>query len=191
MSGASLAGKALLAMPMLQDPNFRDAVVLICHHDEDGCMGLIVNRPLELHLEQVLDDLGLYDDAGDAPRKAHRATPVFEGGPVDTHRGFVLHDGWHVYESTMQIDSDLHLSASRDALAAIARGDGPEHFLFILGYAGWGAGQLEAEIADNAWLIAPVSHRLLFTEPPENRWNHAAQCMGVDRAQLSSQIGHA
>ncbi|MDX8402013.1 MAG: YqgE/AlgH family protein [Mariprofundaceae bacterium] len=199
MSVPTLAGKALLAMPTLDDPNFRDAVVLVCHHDDEGCMGLIVNRPMALTLEQVLDDLGLYPDEAEAAglpelaldRAVHRNTPVFEGGPVDPHRGFILHDGWHGYESTMQVTSELHLSASRDALEAIARNAGPEHFLFLLGYAGWGAGQLAREIAENAWLIAPVSQRLLFQEPPEARWDFAARCMGVDRAQLSSQIGHA
>ncbi len=194
-----LTGQALLATPSLTDPNFRDSVVLICHHDEQGAMGLIVNRPRELALEQVLDELGMYPDEDEArklspqqlDRSRHREIPVFEGGPVDPFRGFVLHDGWHVYEATMQITSELHLSASRDVLRAIARNQGPEHFLFLLGYAGWASGQLEQELAENSWIVAPATHHLLFIEPPEGRWEYAARCIGVDRGQLSDQIGHA
>ncbi len=182
-----LAGQILLASPSLQDPSFRDAVVLVCHHDDDGCMGLIINRPRAIGIADVLEDLGI-----DLTRPTNDALPcVYEGGPVDDFRGFVLHDGWHIYESTMQITPELHLTASRDVLEALGRGDGPEHFMLILGYAGWHAGQLESELSNNDWLIAPASHHIVFQEPPDRRWELAARCMGIERSQLSSQVGHA
>jgi len=183
-----LTGQLLLATPSLQDPSFSDSVILICHHDEEGCMGLMINRPQEIILPDVLVDLGieakpeLYDETQQR---------VYEGGPVDAFRGFVLHDGWDIYDSTMQISEELHLSSSRDVLEDLARGEGPEHFMFILGYAGWHAGQLEQELANNDWLIAPASHHILFQEPPEMRWDFGARCMGIDRSQLSNQVGHA
>jgi len=186
---SSLEGQLLLAMPSLGDPNFNDSVVLICHHDADGCMGLIINRPRELMFSEVLDDLAI--DMNEPGRNEASIRRVFEGGPVDDHRGFVLHDGWHIYDSTMQVTEELHLTASRDILESLAAGDGPEHFLMILGYAGWQAGQLEQELADNDWLVAPASHHIIFSEPPEGRWDFGARCMGFDRNHLSSEIGHA
>ncbi len=185
-----LAGQLLLATPSLSDPNFRDAVVLVCNHDENGSMGLIINRPRDISLLDVLNDLDIptTDSPGEAANLNRR---VFEGGPVDEFRGFILHDGWHIYESTMQVTPELHLTASRDVLEELGRGEGPEHFMMILGYAGWAAGQLENELAENDWLIAPASHHIVFHEPPEQRWAFGARCMGVERAQLSSQIGHA
>ena len=185
-----LAGQLLLATPSLQDPNFKDAVVLICHHDEDGCMGLIINHPRQTSVQDVLTELGIRS------RQLQHETSidlhqVFEGGPVDEFRGFVLHDGWHIYESTTQITPELHLTASCDVLEELAVGEGPEHYLLLLGYAGWAAGQLESELTNNDWLVAPASHQIIFQEPPEQRWNFGARCMGIDRAKLSNQIGHA
>jgi putative transcriptional regulator len=185
-----LAGQLLLATPSLQDPNFKDAVVLICHHDEDGCMGLIINQPRQISVLDVLTELGIQSKQAqcEAGSDIHQ---VFEGGPVDEFRGFVLHDGWHIYESTTQITPELHLTASRDVLESLALGEGPEHYLLLLGYAGWGAGQLESELVENDWLVAPASHQIIFQEPPEQRWNFGAHCMGIDRAKLSNQVGHA
>ncbi|MDQ6981856.1 MAG: YqgE/AlgH family protein [Mariprofundus sp.] len=185
-----LAGQILLASPALDDPNFRDAVVLICHHNAEGCMGLIINRPRQIDVFEVLHDLGIC--MPDIRFDMHNHLPrVFEGGPIDDFRGFVLHDGWNIYESTMQISQELHLTASRDVLEDLGDGDGPEHYLLILGYAGWQAGQLERELSNNDWLIAPASHHIVFQEPPEERWNLGARSMGIERSQLSSQVGHA
>jgi len=184
-----LTGHILLASPTLQDPCFKDGVVLVCHHDQEGCMGLIINRPRDLSVQEVLGDLDISVEPDLAQNQSFPR--VFEGGPVDDFRGFVLHDGWHIYESTMQITSELHLTASRDILEDLGRGNGPEHFLLILGYAGWHAGQLEQELADNDWLIAPASHHIVFQEPPDSRWTFGARCMGIERGQLSDQIGHA
>jgi len=186
----NLSGQLLLATPALQDPHFRDTVVLICHHNEQGCLGLIINRPRHIRVGEVLEDLGLLADTPETSQH-NREQSVHEGGPLDSFRGFLLHDGWDIYDSTMQITPELHLTASRDAMEDLAHGNGPEHFMFMLGYAGWDAGQLEQELAENSWLIAPVSHHIIFQEPPESRWDFAARCMGIKRSQLSSQIGHA
>ena len=189
-----LAGQLLLATPSLHDPSFADTVVLVCHHDSEGGMGLIINRPQQITIPDVLEDLGI-ETEGKSPSNVEEKEGiqhVFEGGPVDSFRGFVLHDSWHVYESTMQISEELNLTSSRDVLEELARGEGPEHYMLILGYAGWGAGQLEQELTDNDWLIAPASHHIVFQEPPEQRWAFGARCMGIDhREQLSDQIGHA
>lgn len=180
----SLTGNLLLAMPSLQDANFSDSVVLLCHHDHEGSMGLIINRPQDISVSAVLDDMQLNGIR-------HPEQPTFEGGPVEPFRGFVLHDSWHVYDSTLSVTQDIHLTTSRDVLEEIARGEGPEHFMLLLGYAGWEAGQLEEEINRNDWLISPADSQLVFHAPSDQRWTLGAQAMGVNKAQLSSQIGHA
>jgi len=185
-----LNGHILLATPALQDPRFRDSVILICQHNEHGALGLIINRPRNILTGDVFKDLGIADQQSDQYTDQHTA-PVYEGGPMDEFRGFLLHDGWNIYDSTMQISPELHLTSSRDALEELARGEGPEHFMLILGYSGWDAGQLEQELAENSWLIAPASQQILFQEPPEARWDYAARCLGIERSHLSSQIGHA
>jgi len=185
-----LTGQLLLASPALLDPGFKDAVILICHHDDEGSMGLMINRPRAITIDDVLNDLDI--EIENQPKQPVASQPsVFEGGPVDDFRGFVLHDGWHIYESTMQITPELHLTSSRDILEALGQGNGPEHFMLILGYAGWQAGQLEHELSNNDWLIAPSSHHIVFQEPAAGRWDFGARCMGVDRNHLSNQIGHA
>lgn len=185
----SLTGQLLLAMPTLEDPNFSDSVVLLCHHDADGCMGLIINRPQELTVATVLEDLGCTSveptGSGD-----WRERQTFAGGPLDPFRGFVLHDGWHIYESTMQVSTELHLTASRDVLEDIASGNGPEHFMLILGYAGWGAGQLDAELAHGDWIVVPASTNAVFTKDPAQLWRtlvqpRSLQIVTLDRRTLS------
>jgi putative transcriptional regulator len=185
-----LTGQLLLAAPALLDPGFKDAVILICHHDDAGCMGLMINRPRVITLTDVLTDLNI-ETKNQSQQPPSSQPNVFEGGPIDDFRGFVLHDGWHIYESTMQITPELHLTSSRDILEALGQGNGPEHFMLILGYAGWQPGQLENELAQNDWLIAPSSHHIVFQEPAAGRWDFGARCMGVDRNHLSNQIGHA
>ncbi|MDQ6968927.1 MAG: YqgE/AlgH family protein [Mariprofundus sp.] len=191
MQLSQLTGQLLLASPSLLEPGFKNAVILICHHDDKGCMGLIINRPRDISIADVLTDLDIETVSPTGKQRDQSENKVFEGGPVDDFRGFVLHDGWQVYESTMQISSELHLTSSRDVLEALGHGEGPEHYMLILGYAGWQAGQLEAELSNNDWLIAPASHHIVFQEPPAGRWDFGARCMGIDRNHLSSQIGHA
>jgi len=188
---SELTGKLLIASPSLQDTNFRRSVVLVCQHDEEGCMGLVVNRPKPLTVHEVLHDLAIPEHGPDHERSQLRTRHVYEGGPVDVIRGFILHDAWHVYESTMIVNDELNLTASRDILEAIGLGEGPEHYLMMLGYAGWGTGQLEQELLHNDWLIAPASPRILFQEKAEQRWEFGIRCMGIDPAHLSDQFGHA
>jgi len=184
MQASELKGKLLLAMPTLKDPNFADGVVLLCHHDREGSMGLLINRPQDITVGAVLEDMRLKSG-----KLADR--PTFEGGPVEPFRGFVLHDGRQIYESTLKVTPEIHLTTSRDVLEELARGGGPEHFMLVLGYAGWGSGQLEDEINRNDWLIVPSSSHLVFRCPPEQRWIAGAQAVGITKAQLSDQVGHA
>lgn len=154
-------------------------------------MGLVINRPQTVTVHDVLKDLSLdvRPEAAKSWQDYHALS--FEGGPIDPFRGFVVHDGWQIYESTMQVTPEIHLTASKDILEELAAGNGPEHFMLLLGYAGWGEGQLEQELANSDWLITSVNQHLLFQTPPEHRWMLAARSMGVDKSHLSSQAGHA
>jgi len=188
-----MVGKVLLATPSMQDSFFKDSVVLLCHHDDEGSMGLVLNKPSEITVFDVLDDLGLFDTPM-ARGQAHMRwgeTPVYEAGPVDTYRGFVLHAESKVYDSTMCIHDDLYLTTSRDVLEALAQGHGPTHFRLLLGYAGWSAGQLEQECMENDWMFSPATHTLVFDTEATEQWSMAAASIGVNRGQLISQVGHA
>lgn len=182
----SLAGQLLLAMPTLSDPNFSRSVVLVCEHNAEGALGLVVNRPLRLQLGQILDQLKLEHSGADIA-----ALPVFAGGPVETQRGFVLHDSPADFIDSLQIGDALAVTASETVLAAIVRSAGPRRFMVALGYAGWSAGQLERELAENAWLSVPSSPRLIFDTAVEERWRQAAARIGVDLDRLSGEAGHA
>jgi putative transcriptional regulator len=172
-------------MPGLQDENFRQTVTLLCEHSDKGALGLVINRPTDLKLTEMLDQMsiehgGMADDG-----------IVFWGGPVQPERGFVLHQGPGGWDSTLQVEDDLFITTSRDVLGAIGRGEGPNHYLVMLGYAGWGEGQLEHEILDNAWLNAPLDTSVLFSVPAPERWQAATRLLGVDISHLSSQVGRA
>jgi putative transcriptional regulator len=187
MSGASpsLANQLLVALPSLADPNFARSVTLLCQHDGDGAMGVMVNRPSEYTLGDVLDQMGIAtDDDG------LRAQPVLAGGPVHPERGFVLHDG-HAWDSSLEIADNLFLTTSRDVLEALAVGTGPRSATVALGCAGWGAGQLEHELAENSWLTTPADRGVLFSVPLTERWQAAASQIGVDLARLADYSGHA
>lgn len=176
----------LIAMPSLQDDNFRQTVSLLCEHNEEGAIGLVVNRPTELKLSTMMEQLGLAVDT-----LADTEHVVFWGGPVQTERGFVVHGKPGGWESCMTVADDLFITTSRDILNAISEGKGPKQFFVTLGYAGWGAGQLEAEILQNAWLNTPASARVLFAEPPPNRWQAATRLLGLDVMHLSGSVGRA
>jgi len=186
-----LAGTLLIAAPKLQDVHFAQSVVLLCHHDEQGAMGLVINRLRNVSMLELLQELGIHDDIDEAQRARLAAQQVHEGGPVDPMRGFILHDADHVYESTMRVTETLHLSASRDVLTAIAAGSGPQSWLMLLGYAGWGAGQLEQELKQDDWLLAPATPQLIFHTPIQLQWQQALRAQGIDPACLSMQTGHA
>lgn len=181
-----LANQLLIALPALADSNFARSVALICQHDADGAMGIVVNRASEYTLGEVLGQMGL--EGGD---ETMRAQPVLAGGPVHPERGFVLHDGGMQWDSTMAITEHLFLTTSRDILEAMARGEGPDNAIVALGCAGWGSGQLEHELTENDWLTAPADAELLFELPLDARWQAAAGRIGVDFAHLADYAGHA
>jgi len=182
----SLANQFLIAMPGLSDPHFFRTVTLICEHSAEGAMGIIINRPIELTLGDVFRQLQIEDVDTHTARQ-----PVHLGGPLQNNRGFVLHEFLGHCESTVAITDTIGISTSRDILTAIAHGEGPEQYLLALGYAGWGPGQLEQEIADNAWLSGPATMEVLFRTPSEARWATAAQVLGVDMTRLCGDAGHA
>lgn len=182
----SLTDQLLIAMPAMVDPHFAHSVAYICEHSAEGALGIVVNRPLELTLGAVLAQLEL------EPKDAALAGQiVYFGGPVLPERGFVLHDSGSRFDSTLRVNDRLSVTTSRDVLAAMAEGKGPRQALVALGYAGWGAGQLESEIADNAWLSVPADPKLIFDTPVERRWDAAARAIGFDPARLSSDSGRA
>ncbi len=181
-----LANQLLIAVPSLADPTFSRTVTLVCRHNAEGAMGLVLNRPSELTLGDVLSQMGIECD--DPQRRGER---VLAGGPVHTELGFVLHDGTPHWDSCLQIADDLHMTTSRDVLTAIARGEGPQRATLVLGCAGWGAGQLEQELADNSWITADYDPSLLFSLPLEARWEAAAGHIGVDIRRMTDYSGHA
>ena len=182
----SLANQLLVALPALGDPQFARSVTLVCQHDEDGAMGVMVNRPSEYTLGEVLRQMGI-----ECRDEALQARPVLAGGPVHPERGFVLHDGDGQWDSTLPIADGLSVTTSRDVLEAIARGDGPAHAVVALGCAGWGAGQLEQELVENSWLTVPADADLLFEVPLAMRWQASAGRLGVDLAHMADYSGHA
>jgi len=182
-----LGGQFLIAMPSLRDPNFAQSVTYICEHNKDGALGLVINRPTTVTLGELLEHMGQQEVA--IPEV--RSTPILFGGPVQTDRGFVLHSPCGVWEASLPVTTDIALSTSRDILLAMARGEGPRRAMVALGYAGWGAGQLEQEMADNAWLSGPADMRIVFDVPMETRWEAAAASLGVELTMLSGDVGHA
>lgn len=182
----SLKHHFLIAMPQMGDPNFAQTVTYICEHNDEGAMGIVINRPIEITLGDILEHLDIMPDT-----PAIKEQAVHFGGPVSLERGFVLHTPQGPWDSTMNLPDDIGLTTSRDILQAIGHGAGPAKRFIALGFAGWGAGQLEQEMLDNAWLSTPASAGILFDLPIEQRWQAAATQLGVDLTLLSSQAGHA
>lgn len=181
-----LTGKFLIAMPGMGDPRFEHSVVALCAHSPEGAMGLIVNKPLpKPGLGDLLDQLGIAQTASGA-----RAGPILFGGPVETGRGFVLHStDWQ--GATMAVGEGLAMTATRDILEDIAAGRGPAQALLALGYAGWGPGQLEAEILANGWLVSEADPGLALGPEHATKWARAVAAMGIDARMLSASAGHA
>lgn len=175
----------LVATPRLQDGLFGHSIAYLCEHDEEGAMGIVVNRPLELKLVDMLDHLELETELiGDEL--------VMAGGPVSIERGFVLHrDDGRQWDSSLDLRPGIKLTSSVDIMQAIARNEGPRDRVVLLGYSGWGPGQLEQEIQDNAWLTLPADDPILFDTPHEKRVDAALEKLGISFAQLSSIAGHA
>lgn len=179
----SLRNQFLVASPYLQDPRFHGAVIYLCEHSDEGALGLMVNQPLDIHLGEILEQLDM--EGGELN------VPVFSGGPVQPERGFVLHTPERSWQNTAEVTRDIWMTTSRDVLSDIGRGSGPEQYLVCLGYAGWSEGQLEEELASNAWLNCPATPGLLFQTPSSGLYQAVLNAIGVDINQLSESVGHA
>ena len=183
-----LVNHFLIAMPELRDPNFNRTVTLICQHDENGALGVVINRPLDhLTLKDVFNQLDLSTLTSESTAKS----PVYYGGPVQQELGLVLHEGVGDWGSTLVIGDNLGLTSSRDVLESLSRADGPSHSLMTLGYAGWGKGQLEQEMQEYAWRSVEADCEILFSVPAQQRWTAAASKIGIDMNQLAPGVGHA
>ena len=182
----SLINQLLIAMPGMADPNFSTTVTLICEHNDEGALGIVINRPLDLKLGGLFEQLDVED-----PDPETAAGPVLMGGPVGPERGFVLHNPGTSFENSLAVSNDIHLTLSRDVIDALATGDGPRKSLVALGYAGWEPGQLEYEMMANSWLNVPASPDIVFDTPFNDRWMSAARTLGIDISQISPDAGHA
>lgn len=186
----TLAGKLLLAMPNMTDPRFYRSVIFMCAHDEKGAMGLVINNQhTDIDFHNIMEQLGISSDI--TLDDISKNVPIMNGGPVDPSRGFLLHSSDFEQEDTIQIDERLSVTGTVDALRELAKGKGPEARLFMLGHAGWSPGQLESELARNAWLIAHPDPRIIFSPVHDEKWPKAMKSIGVDPAMLSSAVGRA
>lgn len=190
METVSLANHFLIAMPAMADPSFSRTLTYICEHNADGAIGIIVNRPTDMNLANLFERVDINLEAG-APEQQFAALPVYFGGPVQTDRGFVLHRPAGEWQSSLTVNSEIALTSSRDILLTMGNAAVPAQVLVSLGYAGWTAGQLEWELAQNAWLTVEANPDIIFDLPPEQRLPAAMQSLGVDFANLSEVAGHA
>jgi putative transcriptional regulator len=182
-----LTGKLLLAMPSMGDPRFHRAVIFMCAHDTNGAMGLVINHTLPgLEFSQLLSQLKIVSDIN----VNFRDLPVMAGGPVESARGFLLHSGEFTRKDTVKIDT-YGITGTIEALRDIVAGNGPGQLLFILGYAGWGAGQLDREIQDNAWLVVDADPEIIFHAEADEKWEMACAKLGINPAMLSGEAGRA
>jgi putative transcriptional regulator len=186
MSDFNLTHHFLIAMPAMQEGVFAGTLTYICEHNENGALGIVVNRPITLTLGEMFDQVNIPLHQPDLAKM-----PVHFGGPVQTERGFVLHDTLGNWESTLRINDKLALTTSKDILEAMGAGKGPRNMIVTLGYAGWDQGQLEHEITENTWLTVPASEHILFDLPAEERLAAAMELLGVSYATLMEDAGHA
>jgi putative transcriptional regulator len=188
--GINLTNQFLIAMPGMADDTFAGTVIYLCEHTERGALGLVINKPIDIKLKRLFEKVELELDREDLAD-----APVFFGGPVQTERGFVLHDRLGEeggqYNSTLSIPGGLEMTTSKDVLEALAHGAGPKRVLITLGYAGWGAGQLEDELSRNGWLNVNADPGIIFETPVEQRYERALSLLGIDRGMLSQEAGHA
>ncbi len=181
-----LAGHFLIAMPGLINDYFNQAVTYICEHDENGCFGIVINHETDIPLQQVIDEMAINRQSCEL-----QSSHVYLGGPVETGRGFVLHQPTGNWNSSLKVNDSIALTTSKDILEAMANGEGPDNAIVALGYAGWTAGQLEQEMAQNTWLSCPADEQIIFNTPAQQRWQEAAKLIGVDLQLLSPDVGHA
>ena len=186
MENVNLTGHFLIAMPAMADPYFAKSVTYVCEHNEQGAMGIVINRPIDMNLNDLFQQINL-----EVQNEHLGQETVYFGGPVHIDRGFVLHQPVGHWQSSLVVNGDTALTTSKDILEASANGTGPEKMLVTLGYAGWAAGQLEQEIAQNAWLTVPAENTVIFDLPCDQRLNAAMNLLGLDFARLSEDAGHA
>lgn len=182
----SLENQLLIAMPSLDDSYFNKTVTYICEHNAEGAMGLIINLPINVSLNELLTQID--EDKIDIPELDQQ---VLTGGPVSQDRGFVLHSTQSGWSSSLALNDEVMITTSKDILMALGTEEAPEKYMVTLGYAGWGPGQLEEEIKENSWLVTPADEDILFNTPIEQRWKKATTMLGIDLAHLSNEIGHA
>ena len=185
----NLTNQFLIAMPGMGDDTFAGAVIYLCEHTEKGALGLVINKPIDIKLKNLFEKVELPLEI-----ESLADQPVYFGGPVQTERGFVLHDrspGAAPYSSTLSIPGGLEMTTSKDVLEALSNGGGPKRLLVTLGYSGWAAGQLEDELGRNGWLTVDASPEIIFDTPVEQRYGRAVSLLGFDPAMLSQQAGHA
>jgi putative transcriptional regulator len=176
----------LIAMPNMVDPYFAKSLTYICEHNEQGALGVVINRPIDLSLQALFERINLKLESHEL-----RSIPVYFGGPVQTDRGFVLHQPVGEWHSTLNVRDNLGLTTSKDILEAVGKGSGPAKMLVTLGYSGWAAGQLEHELGQNAWLTVEAGEQIIFDLPAEEKLPAAMELLGVDFASLSEDAGHA
>lgn len=186
MQRVNLTQHFLIAMPNMVDPHFAKTLTFVCEHNEQGALGVVVNRPIDMTLQTLLEQISI-----PLASELFKSAPVHYGGPVQVDRGFVLHKPLGEWQSTLAVSSEIGLTTSRDILEAVARGEGPRQILVTLGYAGWAPGQLEHELSQNAWLTVQAKSEVIFDLPSEERLPAAMSLLGVDYARLSEQAGHA
>ena len=199
MSGDSapinLTNHFLIAMPGLEDAIFGKSVVFVCEHSARGALGLVINKPADMKMSALFDKVDLPLKRADLSQ-----SPVFQGGPVQTERGFVLHEALYtapdnkdesLYASTMTIPGGLEMTTSKDVLEALSNGAGPKRVLVTLGYSSWGEGQLESELGENSWLTVDADQSVIFDTPVEQRYDKALALLGLQAWMISTQVGHA
>ncbi|MCG3813771.1 YqgE/AlgH family protein [Photobacterium damselae] len=186
----NLTNHFLIAMPSLQQTLFEKTVIYICEHNEDGAMGVIINQPIDVSIAEMFEKIEV-EPSYLISQPSKLTAQVLNGGPVSEDRGFVLHSGHHNYTSSILITDQLALTTSLDVLSELGSSQGPQQFLVALGYAGWDAGQLEQELAENSWLTVEADPEIIFNTPLNQRWQHAISKMGFTAAQLSTDVGHA
>jgi putative transcriptional regulator len=186
----NLTNHFLVAMPGMADPFFYRAVIYICEHNEDGAMGLIINAPIDITVAGMLKQVEV-ESIHPKIYKEHLNMPVLNGGPVSEDRGFILHEPKDEYHSSIQMTDKLMVTTSKDILGVLGTEAEPKNYIVALGYSGWTAGQLEKELAENAWLTVKADPEVMFNTPVHQRWNKAVEMLGIDPAQLSTESGHA
>ena len=189
-SGSYLGGKLLIAMPTMADTRFHKAVILLCAHDKNGAMGLMINHTIAgIEFEHLLEQLGITSDIEVDFSKY--AMQVMNGGPVESSRGFLLHSNDFLKDDTIKISENFSVTGTVEALRDVAKGEGPNKVLFILGYAGWNAGQLEQELQQNAWLVVDPDPSIIFNPQHDQKWSRAIGKLGIDPGMLSGDVGRA